>query len=336
MRSHKWLVGITGGSGFIGSSLVNYLARLFDIRILDISPPKQKFGGNVSFQVCDIGDFEELKRSLQDVDLVIHTAIVQIPLINEDKRLAYRVNFLGTQNVCEVVDKSQNIKGMILAGSWHTIGERELRGVINEEFGFRPDKVEERARLYALAKIAQEAIVRFYDEMSDKTFGIIRMGTVLGDNMPEKTAANIFIDNGLKGKPLTPFKNSMFRPMLYVNIEDSCQAYEIFARRILTSEPKKIANSLDHVFNLFYPEPITILELAETVRETIMKCSDGRIEPKIEVVDTGYPSLFGEEEKKLIKVDISKALRYLGFQGLRSPKESIEQIVKMRINRVPL
>ena len=35
-----------------------------------------------------------------------------------------------------------------------------------------------RARLYALSKMAQEAIVRFYDEMSNKIFGIIRMGTV--------------------------------------------------------------------------------------------------------------------------------------------------------------
>jgi len=50
-----------------------------------------------------------------------------------------------------------------------------------------------------LAKIAQESIVRFYDEMSEKVFGIVRMGTVLGEGMPEKTAANIFITNGLRG-----------------------------------------------------------------------------------------------------------------------------------------
>jgi len=84
----------------------------------------------------------------------------------------------------------------------HTIGERELRGVIDEEFGFRPDKVEDRARLYALSKIAQESVVRFYDEVSEKIFGIVRMGTVLGMLMPEKTAANLFIENGLKENQL--------------------------------------------------------------------------------------------------------------------------------------
>ena len=79
----------------------------------------------------------------------------------------------------------ENIGGIILASTWHIMGEREFDGIINEEIGFRPDKVEDRARLYVLSKIAQEVITRFYDEMSDKVFGIIRMGTVLGEKMPE-------------------------------------------------------------------------------------------------------------------------------------------------------
>jgi nucleoside-diphosphate-sugar epimerase len=36
--------------------------------------------------------------------------------------------------------------------------------------------------------------------MSEKIFGIIRMGTVLGDGMLEKTAANIFIERALRGE----------------------------------------------------------------------------------------------------------------------------------------
>ena len=333
MESHRWLVGITGGSGFIGSSLAKHLARSFDVRLLDVSPPKQKFGSGVSFQVCDVRNLEEVRKSLEDVDLVIHAAIVQIPVINEQKRLGYEVNILGTQNVCRAVDESPRIKGMILAGSWHTVGERELRGVIDEEFGFRPDKVEDRARLYALAKIAQESVVRFYDEMFGKVFGIIRMGTVLGEGMPEKTAANIFIENGLRGKLLTPYKHSMFRPMLYVDVGDVCRAYENFAKKILNGEVRDRSNSLAHIFNVYYPEPVTILELAEIVREIIVKYSDGRIEPEIEVVDTGQPSMFGEEDKKLVKVDVSKALNFLRLGGLKSTRESVEEIVKMRVAR---
>jgi UDP-glucose 4-epimerase len=333
MSLHKYLIGITGGSGFIGSSLVKYLANYFDIRLLDIREPRQKFNNNVSFHMCDIRNYKEVKRALEDVDLVIHTAIIQIPLINENKRLGYEVNILGTENVCRVIDESPKAKGLILSGSWHTIGEKEIRGIVNEEFGYRPDKVEDRARLYVLAKIAQESIVRFYDEMSEKIFGIIRMGTVLGDGMPEKTAASIFIDNGLKGKPLTPFKHSMYRPMLYVDISDICMAYKNFVKKILNNEVKKENNSSAHIFNVYYPEPITILELAEIIRDAIVKFSNGRIKPKIEIIDTGQLSMFSEEDKKQIKVDVSKALNYLGLGKLKTPKESLEEIVKRRIQQ---
>jgi len=324
-------VGITGGSGFIGSSLAKHLAQFLNIRLLDVTLPNKDFGGNVNFQTCDIRNFEEVKKSLRNVDLVIHAAIVQIPVINEQVRLGYDVNFLGTQNVCKAVDEDPRIKGMILAGSWHTVGERELNGVIDEEFGFRPDKVEDRARLYVLAKTAQESVVRFYDEMAEKVFGIIRMGTVLGDGMPKKTAANIFIDNGLVGKPLTPFKHSMFRPMLYVDVSDVCRAYENFTRKILNSEISLSHNSLAHIFNVYYPEPVTILELAEIVRDLVIEHSNGAVKPRIEVVDTGQTSPFREEDKEQIRVDLSKAMKFLQLGKLKSPKESVENIIKKRL-----
>ena len=330
----KYRVAIIGGAGYVGSSLARYFVKDFDVKVLDRVPLPRDLEEKVGYARCDVREFEEVVAGINDADLVIHTAIVQIPLINEQKRLGYEVNVLGTQNVCRAVDESARARGMILAGSWHTVGERELRGVIDEEFGFRPDKVEDRARLYALAKIAQESVVRFYDEMSGKVFGIIRMGTALGEGMPEKTAANIFIENGLRGKSLTPFKHSMFRPMLYVDIGDVCRAYENFARKILSGEVSGEGNSLGHIFNVYCPEPVTILELAEIVRDTIVKWSDGRIEPEIEVVDTGQPSMFSEEDRNLIRVDVSKALNFLGLGKLKSPRESIEEIVRSRINKL--
>jgi UDP-glucose 4-epimerase len=336
MIAHKWLVGITGGSGYIGTSVAKHFISSFDVKLLDVRPPTQKFLDcfkEVNFQNCDVRNFEEVRKSLEDVDFVVHAAIVQIPIVNERKRLGYEVNIMGTQNVCRTVDENPKIKGVILAGSWHTIGERGLKGIINEEFGFRPDKVEDRARLYALAKIAQESIFRFYDEMSEKIFAIIRMGTVLGDGMPEKTAANIFIKNGLAGKPLTPYEHSMSRPMLYVDIDDVCRAYENFARRILNGEVQKSGNSLAHIVNLYYPKPVTILELAELVRDVISKCTNGRIQPTIEVVNSGKPNPFNEDSKR-VRIDISKALNLFGLKRLKSPRESIEEIVEARMRKV--
>jgi len=324
-------IGIVGGSGFIGSSLAEYLSKNFQVKVLDLREPPKSIRGKIDYTFCDVRAYEQVRNGLCDVDLVIHTAIIQIPQINEQKRLGYEVNILGTQNICEAVDKNPRVKGMILASSWHTMGESELEGIIDEEFEFRPDKVEDRARLYALSKIAQESIVRFFDEMSEKIFGIIRMGTVLGDKMPEKTAANIFIERALRGETITPYKHSMHRPMLYVDVEDVCQAYERFTIKILNGEIKKGASSLTHVVNIYYPDPVTILELAKIVQKTVMKLTDNVIQPRIEIVDTGQKSLFKEEDKDRIKVDIKRATNFLGIKRLKSPEESIEEIVRKRL-----
>lgn len=326
----KYTIGITGGSGFIGFALAKFFSKKIHIKILDIKKPPELLE-RMEYLQCDVSKYSNVKSALKNVDLVIHASIIQIPLINEQKRLGYEVNILGTQNVCKAVEENRQIKGMILAGSWHTFGEVKLNGVINEEFGYRPDKVEERARLYVLSKIAQETIVRFYDEMSNKIYGIIRMGTVLGEKMPEKTAARIFIERGLENKAITPFKHSMYRPMLYVDIKDVCMAYWRFAMKILNDELEESTNSIEHIINVCYPKPITILNLAEIVQKTIIKHSSGKICPEIKIIDTGQPPLFTEEDVKSIKVDISKAKKVLGIDKLKSPEQTIDRIIKTRI-----
>ena len=131
-----YVIGIVGGSGFVGSSLAEYLSKEFRVKVIDIKHPSRVLD-NVEYYPCDIREYECLKRALEDVDVVIHTAIIQIPEINEKKQLAYEVNILGTHNVAKAVCESKNIKGMILTGSWHVFGER-LEGLVNEEYGYHP------------------------------------------------------------------------------------------------------------------------------------------------------------------------------------------------------
>ena len=324
-------IGIIGGAGFIGSALARRLSKSFTVRILDRKPIPKDFGSRVEYQSCDLREYNDVRRGLEDVDLVIHTAIIQIPLINEAKRLGYEVNILGTQNICEAVERNPSVKGMILTGSWHVIGERGLRGVIDEEFGFRPEKVEDRAHLYALCKIGQEMVVRVFDEMSEKIHGMIRMGTVLGEGMPRETAAAKFLMNGLAGKPLTPYKHSMHRPMLYVDVNDICEAFEAYAKKILDGEITKGAGKLSPTVNVYWPVPVTVIELAEMIRSVIIEYSNGNIKPPIEIVDKGQRSLFDAEDKNRIKVDVSRLRSFLGLQRMTSPEETIERLVKEKL-----
>jgi len=85
---------------------------------------------------------------------------------------------------------------------------------------------------------------------------------------------------------------------------------------------------LAHIMNVYYPSPITILDLARIVQRTVMKVTNNTIQPKIEVVDTGQKPLFNEDDKSKIKVNIKKAIEFLGLSRLKSPEESIEEIVR--------
>lgn len=326
-------IGIVGGSGYIGSSLAEYLSKTYRVRILDKSPfPREIKAGSIEHQFCNILKRKEVKQGFRDVNVVIHAAIVQIPRINEQKKLGYEVNLLGTHNVCKAVNEIPSIKGMILTGTWHVFGEKRLEGTIDEAFGFRPDKVEDRAYLYALSKIAQEIIVRYYDKMSSKIYGSIRLGTVLGEGMPEKTAANIFITKGLKGEPITPYKHTMHRPMLYVDINDVCRAFEAYIKGILSGEVEKGKDSISNIVNLCWPSPITIIELANIVREAIMELTKGKVRPKIEVTDKKLPLLHTSGDAKKVQVDIARLERFLGIKELKNPRESIRRIIRERLS----
>jgi len=323
------------GAGFVGSALAKHLSRYYRTITLDLNPKPQLLSGvmNVRHKVCDVTSYEDMKKKLGKPKVVVYTAIIQIPAINELREQAYEVNVIGTHNVCKVVKETPETLGLVLTGSWHVFGEREYRGPVDAAFGYRPDKVEDIARLYVISKMVQEGIVRFYDEMTQKKiFGLIRLGTVLGENMPEKTAANIFITNGLQGMPITPYKHTMHRPMLYVSIEDVCRVFHSYIDKMVKGRVDKEATS-DHIFNLFYPEPMTIMELADTVKEAVSTCTKGKIVPKIKIVDKGLPQLFASSEKSTLHVDISHTLRFFGIRKLRSPRTSVFEIVSKRCGK---
>jgi len=320
------------GAGFVGSSLARHLSNYYKVVTFDVKsdPPLLK-DADVEHRVCDITRYEEFKEKMGKPKVVVHTAIIQIPAINEMKEQAYEVNVLGTQSICEVIRKTPEILGLVLCGSWHVFGEREYKGTVDVSFGYRPDKVEERARLYVISKMLQEGIVRFYDSMANKkTYTIMRLGTVLGENMPKETAANLFITNGLQGKPLTPYKHTMHRPMLYLAIDDLCGVFRAYIDKIIGGELAG-SDSSGGIYNLFYPKPITILELAETVKEALVKHTQGKIVPEIEIIDKNLPVLFSPDEKYDLNVDISKTLRFFGIEGLKSPREAIFEIVGKRV-----
>ncbi|EPA05286.1 NAD-dependent epimerase/dehydratase family protein [Candidatus Nitrosarchaeum limnium] len=320
------------GSGFVGTSLAHFLQNYFSVKTFDIvSQSSLLTNSKIPHELIDITDFNSLQK-IGNPKVIIHSAIIQIPKINEDKNLGYNVNVKGTQNICEIVSQNSSIQGMLLISSWHTYGEQQLKGLLQENIGYRPDMVEDRARLYALSKTIQECLIRFYDEKTpNKIFGALKIGTVLGEGMPKGTAANLFIEKAISGEKLTPFKHSMNRPMLYASITDICKATKNFVNLII--EQKKTSNnSIEHVMNIAYPHPISILDLAHIISNSVNKYTNGKIKPEVSIIDQGLDEVGSSTDKDNIELDVSKVKNFLNMETLTSPQEQIDILIKKKLS----
>lgn len=316
------------GCGFIGSSLAKFLSDRYSITTLDVAEqPSWMLKYNIPHKICDIRDYYKLSKEIDNQDIVIHTAIVQIPTINEKKNYAYETNTLGTQNVCDIVSKNPKIKGMILTSSWHVFGDHGHKEMIDENSGYAPYNSEDRAQLYALSKVLQECIVQFYSKMTkNKIFSILRMGTVIGEHMPSQTVASSFIIKALEGKSITPYKHSMYRPMFYVAIEDVCKVFDLYIKLIFKTDKIK-TNDFFNMLNIVYPVPITILELAKIVKKYTIECSNRKIKPKVNIVDCGISEPC-EPENKNVRFDIGRLNKFLEGDRLIHPETAIYRIIK--------
>jgi len=98
---------ITGGSGYIGSRLVDLLERREDtekIVICDVAAPKG-YRPHTEYERLDVRDREAVRSVLERVrpDVLVHLAFILNP--SHDEEFAYNVDVNGTHNVLEAADK---------------------------------------------------------------------------------------------------------------------------------------------------------------------------------------------------------------------------------------
>jgi hypothetical protein len=80
-----------------------------------------------------------------------------------------------------------------------------------------------------------------------------------------------------------------------------------------------------------YPEPVTVIELAEYIKQIVYEETGGRINPAIEIVDRGLPSAFTPEDKHRFQVKIDKVKDILGLNCLKSPLAALRVLVRISI-----
>jgi UDP-N-acetylglucosamine 4-epimerase len=135
---------VTGGAGFIGSHIVEYLIKkgAGKVRVLDNystgSPENiEEFRSNPSFEMIegDIRDLETCGTALNGIDYLMHEAALgSVPRSINDPITTNEVNVSGFLNIL-VAARDANVKRMVYAASSSTYGDHPALPKIEEQIG---------------------------------------------------------------------------------------------------------------------------------------------------------------------------------------------------------
>jgi UDP-glucose 4-epimerase len=147
---------VTGGAGFLGAALANYLVQDgHQVRALDdlSAGDRSRLGKRVLFTRGDVGDRPKLWTLLQDVDCVYHLAArVQVSESILYPREYNEVNVGGTVAVMEAM-RDAGVRRVVFTSSGAVYGEQAEQPV-SEDRSPNPQSP------YAVSKLAAEYYVR--------------------------------------------------------------------------------------------------------------------------------------------------------------------------------
>jgi UDP-glucose 4-epimerase len=294
---------ITGGTGFIGSHLTQFLKKDHDVTIYDIKKPIEK---DVKFILGDIIDGQKILQSFQDFDTVIHlAAAVGVENTETNPILTLNTNILGTKNILEAC-KKHNIKKVILASSSEIYGEPRKVPIDETQ---TPIPI----TTYGISKLASEEYLKSYAKTCGFNYSILRFFNVVGPKQSSRFVLPEFIKNALNNKPLVIHGNGL-QIRAFCHIADICQGIE-----------KSICKGDGEIFNIGNDlEPITIENLAKKVISVLNSQST------IKYISFEKSGRNREQEIMTRIPSIQKAKKILSYQPEHNLKEIINSIAEQQ------
>ena len=161
---------VTGGAGFIGSNLVEYLLKYGakKVRVLDdlsngYRENIQEFMNHPSFEFIegDIRNLDTCKQALIDIDYVSHQAALgSVPRSIHNPLLSNAVNVSGFLNMLIAQKENNTVKRLVYATSSSTYGDHKALPKVEDNIG-KP------LSPYAVTKLVNE----LYADVFCKTYG---------------------------------------------------------------------------------------------------------------------------------------------------------------------
>jgi len=245
---------VTGGSGFIGSHVVDALIEAGH-KVTVVDHRTRPHRSDVDFEDVDLMDLSSVLAATRGADHVFHLAAVS----NVNYAFKYPVyttalNVVGTANVLEAarINGSQRI---YLASTVWVYNGAPNGATADEEAPFYLDGA---GHIYTSTKMASEMVCHNYGQLYGVPCSVLRYGIPYGTRMREELLIPVLLKKALAGQPLTVAgKGDQFRKFIYVR--DMAEAHVLAMRE----------NAIGQTFNLEGVERVTVLQVAEGIRKLV-------------------------------------------------------------------
>ena len=290
---------ITGGAGFIGSSLVRRLVEHNKIRILDtLRRNALKDTGldkhpNVELVVGDVRDPKAVRDAVQGMQYIVHmAAIAGVDTVLNHPVLTMEIALEGTINVLRAAVEAGGVKRLVDFSTSEVFGSYAFR--VREADVTSLGAVGEARWTYAVSKLATEHLAHNYWKEHQLPTCSIRPFNIFGPGQVGEGAIHGFTLRALKGEPLQVHnQGDQIRSWCY--IDDIIDGILLSMTRV---------EAIGQAFNIGNPRStITIYQLAHLIVRLANSAS--------KVVSV--PWNFADVELRV--PDVHKAERLLGFRA---------------------
>jgi UDP-glucose 4-epimerase len=316
----KWgKVVVTGGAGFIGSHIVDYIASHFladEIVVIDnFSSGSLK---NVEHHLdkkyfklvkADLKQYDpSWVDTLKDVDVVFHLAAnPEVRVSSIEPRIHFNENIVATFNVLEA-SRKHDVKMHFFASSSTVYGDAE-KIPTPEDHPLKPISV------YGASKAACELLYYTYTKLYGFSVAVGRYANIIGYRSNHGVIVD-FINKLRRNPQLLEILGDGTQRKSYLHISDAIEA--TFAIIRYTEKEKGF-----QVFNIGNEDWVTVKEIADIVVEEmglrnveyrfVMVTPDGR----------GWPG-----DVKLMLLDITKIKSLTGWRPKLTSKDAVRKTVR--------
>lgn len=298
---------VTGGTGFVGSSILQELVSKRERPIVYDIMPDFSLIGDISDKIetvrGDILDLPNLLRIVKnhEVDRVIHMAYLLIDASEENPYGAMRINIEGTNNVLEVA-RILDLERVVFASSAGVYSPADYYGgalvEVDEESPTKPTTV------YGACKVLNEYMLNIYSERYNLNLIALRPTQVYGPGRTRGGTAFMsrLIEDPARGKPVVlAYPSDQEHDWLYV--KDTADA---FVTACFAKKPKH------NIFNIAGGTH-TLKEAADHVKELI---------PDAKVT-------FGNRPVGWVsRYNSTRAAKEMGFRPKYSLKNGVKEIIE--------